>query len=86
MCDAHACVGRSQSHAIGQLVSHDHLLGRWRLTLELFGRVFCDDVGLEPGSVISELGGFPVRETKFRREMEKIRNQASRDITLEVSM
>ena len=67
-------------------MSHDHLLGRWRLTLELFGRVFCDDVGAEPGSVISELGGFPVKESKFRREMEKLRNTQQRDLTLDVSI
>ena len=60
------------------------LLGRWRHALDLFGRVFCDDVGAEPGSVISELGGFPVKESKFRREMEKIRNSQQRDLTLEV--
>ena len=69
---------------IGQLVSHDILLGRWRFALDLFGRVFCDDVGMESGSVISELGGFPVKESKFRREMEKIRNPQQRDLTLEV--
>lgn len=60
------------------------LLGRWRLSLDLFGRVFCDDVGAEPGSVISELGGFPVKEGRFRREMEKLRNSQQRDLTLEV--
>jgi E3 ubiquitin-protein ligase EDD1 len=64
------------------MISDDVLLGRWRLTLELFGRVFVDDVGLEPGSVISELGGFPVKESRFRREMEKIRNAQQRDLTL----
>lgn len=63
-------------------MSHDLLLGRWRLTLDLFGRVFMEDVGLEPGSVVSELGGFPVKEAKFRRDMEKLRNQQSRDLTL----
>lgn len=46
---------------IGNRVQHDILLGRWRLALELFGRVFVDDVGLEPSSVINELGGFPVK-------------------------
>lgn len=69
---------------LSNLVSHDVLLGRWRLALDLFGRVFCDDVGSEPGSVISELGGFPVKESKFRREMEKIRNSQQRDIILDV--
>ena len=74
----------SNPNAIGQLVSHDVLLGRWRLSLDLFGRVFCDDVGAEPGSVISELGGFPVKETRFRRDMEKLRNSQQRDLALEV--
>lgn len=69
---------------LSNLVSHDVLLGRWRLALDLFVRVFCDDVGSEPGSVISELGGFPVKESKFRREMEKIRNSQQRDIILDV--
>ncbi|XP_074657055.1 E3 ubiquitin-protein ligase UBR5-like [Tubulanus polymorphus] len=68
----------------GMFVSHDVLLGRWRLSLDLFGRVFCDDVGAEPGSVISELGGFPVKESRFRKEMEKLRNSQQRDLTLEV--
>lgn len=68
--------------SIGQLVSHDLLLGRWRLSLDLFGRVFMEDVGLEPGSVVSELGGFPVKEAKFRRDMEKLRNNQQRDLTL----
>lgn len=40
-----------------------------------------EDVGLEPGSVVSELGGFPVKEAKFRREMEKLRNQQNRDLS-----
>ncbi|CAG5118736.1 unnamed protein product, partial [Candidula unifasciata] len=70
--------------AMAQIVSHDMLLGRWRLSLDLFGRVFCDDVGAEPGSIISELGGFPVKEGRFRREMEKLRNSQQRDLTLEV--
>ena len=66
-------------------LSPDILLGRWRLTLDIFGRVFCNDVGLEPGSVISELGGFPVKESQFRHEMEKFRNSQQRDLTLEVT-
>lgn len=68
--------------SIGQSVSHDLLLGRWRLSLDLFGRVFMEDVGLEPGSIVSELGGFPVKEAKFRRDMEKLRNNQPRDLTL----
>ncbi|XP_045510523.1 E3 ubiquitin-protein ligase UBR5 isoform X7 [Colias croceus] len=68
--------------SLGASVSHDLLLGRWRLSLDLFGRVFTEDVGLEPGSVVSELGGFPVKEVKFRRDMEKLRNSQQRDLTL----
>ncbi|KAK4302521.1 hypothetical protein Pmani_025398 [Petrolisthes manimaculis] len=63
-------------------VTQDLLLGRWRLTLELFGQVFIDDVGAEPGSIIAQLGGFPVKEAKFRREMEKLRNFQQRDLNL----
>ncbi|XP_078331394.1 E3 ubiquitin-protein ligase UBR5-like isoform X2 [Crassostrea virginica] len=77
-------LGPVRMNPLSNLVSHDVLLGRWRLALDLFGRVFCDDVGAEPGSVISELGGFPVKESKFRREMEKIRNSQQRDIILDV--
>lgn len=67
---------------IGNVVQNDILLGRWRLTLELFGRVFVDDVGAEPGSIISELETFSLKEIKFRREMEKFRNSQQRDLTL----
>uniref|UniRef100_A0A9J8D3N1 E3 ubiquitin-protein ligase UBR5 n=1 Tax=Cyprinus carpio carpio TaxID=630221 RepID=A0A9J8D3N1_CYPCA len=69
---------------MGMVISHDMLLGRWRLSLELFGRVFMEDVGAEPGSILTELGGFEVKESKFRREMEKLRNLQSRDLALEV--
>lgn len=78
---SHTEVARTQP-TIGQSVSHDLLLGRWRLALDLFGRVFMEDVGLEPGSIVSELGGFPVKEAKFRRDMEKLRNNQQRDLTL----
>lgn len=60
----------------------DLLLSRWRLTLDLFGRVFMEDVGLEPGSIVYELRGFPVKEARFRRHMEKLRNAQQRDLTL----
>jgi len=69
-------------NGIGLGIAYDTLLGRYRLVLDLFGRVFVDDVGLEPGSIISELGGFPVKEAKFRREMEKLRNSKTVDLTL----
>lgn len=41
-----------------------------------------EDVGLEPGSIVSELRGFPVKEARFRRHMEKLRNAQQRDLTL----
>lgn len=41
-----------------------------------------EDVALEPGSIVSELGGFPVKEAKFRRDMEKLRNNQQKDLTL----
>lgn len=63
-------------------ISHNILLGRWKLSLDLFGRIFMEDVGLEVGSVVSELGGFSVKEAKFRRDMEKLRNSQQKDITL----
>lgn len=68
--------------SLGTNISHNILLGRWRLSLDLFGRVFIEDVGLEVGSVVSELGGFPVKEAKFRRDMEKLRTSQQKDITL----
>ena len=64
--------------------SANSLLGRWRLCVELFGRVFLEDVGSEPSSVLNELGRFDVKETKFRREMERLRNSTQRDLTIEV--
>ncbi|OQR77876.1 E3 ubiquitin-protein ligase UBR5-like [Tropilaelaps mercedesae] len=73
---------RSQRGQQGQGQPHDALLSRWHLTLELFGRVFVDDVGAEPGSIISELGGFPVKEARFRRDMEKLRGSQQRDLSL----
>lgn len=75
-------MGKSAAPSVCQLIPSDLLLGRWRLTLDLFGRVFIDDVGTEAGSVIAELGGFPVKEARFRREMERLRNMQQRDLTL----
>lgn len=45
------CWSRPHCSFMGMMISHDMLLGRWRLSLELFGRVFMEDVGAEPGSV-----------------------------------
>lgn len=64
------------------LPSWNFLLSRWKLSLDLFGRVFMDDVGMEHGSVLPELRGFPVKEMRFRRHMEKLRNGQQRDLVL----
>lgn len=56
---------------------HTALLSRWRLTVELFGREFLDDVGAEPGSILIELVGFPLKENRFRKEMERLRNDSA---------
>ena len=70
----------------GEAITYESLIGRWRQTVQMFGHIFCDDVGIEPGSIISELGGFPVKETKFRRDMEKLRNTQQRDLSIEVKI
>ena len=57
---------------------------RWRLCFELFGRVFLSSVGQENDSVLTELGGFELKESLFRRDMEKARNSATRDLSLDV--
>lgn len=72
----------SSGSGVSRSISSDLLLGRWRLTLDLFGRVFIDDVGTESGSIIAELGGFPVKEARFRRDMERLRNSQQRDLSL----
>ncbi|XP_076757311.1 E3 ubiquitin-protein ligase hyd isoform X2 [Xylocopa sonorina] len=78
----HETVDTNPVLSIGTNISHNILLGRWSLSLDLFARVFMEDVGLEAGSVVSELGGFSVKEAKFRRAMEKLKNAQQRDINL----
>ena len=58
-------------------------LSRWHLCLELFGRVFIDDVGTEPHSILSELGRYDVKEAKFKREMDKLRTSNQKDLYLD---
>ena len=53
------------------------------MCLELFGRLFLDDVGVEPHSVLNEIGRFDVKEAKFRRDMEKLRNNHQKDLYIE---
>ncbi|XP_075242846.1 E3 ubiquitin-protein ligase UBR5-like isoform X3 [Convolutriloba macropyga] len=64
--------------------NRDVLLGRWSHSLELFGRVFIDDVGAQPGSLLAEISSFDVREARFKKEMERIRNSQTRDLALDV--
>lgn len=64
-------------------IQHTALLARWRLSVELFGREFLDDVGAEPGSILTDLVGFPIKEIRFRKEMERLRSDsAPREISL----
>uniref|UniRef100_H2Y8X1 HECT domain-containing protein n=1 Tax=Ciona savignyi TaxID=51511 RepID=H2Y8X1_CIOSA len=66
------------------LVFSDVVLQRSRLTLELFSKVFLEDVGTEHKSILHELGGFEVRESNFRKLMEKLRAGQSIDLQLNV--
>lgn len=50
----------------GSAIQPADLLSRWHLTLEMFGRLFAEEVGAEPRSTILELGGFPVKESRFK--------------------
>jgi len=45
--------------------------------------VFIDDVGSEPHSILNEIGRFDVKESKFKREMEKLRTHHQKDLYLE---
>lgn len=81
-CHCHICLLRPTF--FGEAISYESVIGRWRQTVQMFGHIFCEDVGSEPGSIINELGGFPVKEIKFRRDMEKLRNSQQKDLTIEV--
>lgn len=61
------------------------LLSRWFLSLEHFGRYFDQDFISEPASYIHELGSFSTKETRFRKQMERLRCDFRKDLTLEVS-
>ncbi|OWA51736.1 E3 ubiquitin-protein ligase UBR5 [Hypsibius exemplaris] len=69
---------------LGAFITQDLVLGRWRQSLDLFSRVFADDVGAEPDSLIGDIAAFPVKEAKFRKEMERLRLPQSRDLILDV--
>jgi hypothetical protein len=51
--------------------------------MELFVKLFLDDVGNEPGSIISESSGFSAREQRFRHDMERLKNAHQKDIRFE---
>jgi E3 ubiquitin-protein ligase EDD1 len=63
--------------------SYEYLLARWRFSMELFVKLFLDDVGNEPGSIINESSGFSAREQRFRHDMERLKNAHQRDIRFE---
>ncbi|CAF0940743.1 unnamed protein product, partial [Didymodactylos carnosus] len=63
--------------------SYEYLMARWRYSLELFVKIFIDDVGAEPGSIIYESGGFQAREQRFRHDMERLKNLHQKDIRFE---
>ncbi|XP_066917257.1 E3 ubiquitin-protein ligase UBR5-like isoform X2 [Clytia hemisphaerica] len=69
------------THHLAQ--SPNSYLSRWHMSLELFGRVFMDDVGGEPHSVLNELGRYDVKEAKFKRDMEKLRTTHQKDLYLD---
>lgn len=63
--------------------SYEYLLARWRFSIELFVKLFLEDVGNEPGSIINESSGFSAREQRFRHDMERIKNAHQKDIRFE---
>lgn len=70
---SHKSLISSTQKYFGNMSLHYQFLSKWRLTLELFGRLFIDDVAIEPLSIIPDLTDFPIKESKFRREMERLR-------------
>ena len=75
-----SCVSSSSSPALSLVT----VATRWRLCVELFGRLFLDTVGQEDDSMLADLGGFELKEARFRRDMERHRNGATRDLSVEV--
>lgn len=59
-------------------------MSRWKVSLNIFGKLFSDDIGQEPGSSLAQFISFSVKAARFRKEMEKIRNSQGKDIVLEV--
>ena len=70
----------------GTKVEPDALLSRWRKTVELFARVFMDDVGSEEESVLRQLASFSLRQSKFQKEMEELRHNISHKTELSLNV
>uniref|UniRef100_A0A914X892 HECT domain-containing protein n=1 Tax=Plectus sambesii TaxID=2011161 RepID=A0A914X892_9BILA len=63
------------------------LMGRWKRSLTLLAKVFHEDLSSyvpSEQSVLAQMAGFIVRETKFRKEMERVRGSQSKDLVMEV--
>ena len=68
-----------------QKIGPDGLLNRWRKSVELFARVFMDDVGSEEGSILRQLASFTLRQQKFQKQMEALRQtQKQSELKIEV--
>lgn len=63
--------------------SYEYLLTRWRFSIELFVKLFLDDVSNEPGSILYESSGFSTREQRFRQDMERLKNMHQKDLRFE---
>jgi hypothetical protein len=74
---------KQSSHSLLLNGSYEYLLARWRFSIELFVKLFLEDVGNEPGSIISESSGFSAREQRFRHDMERLKNAHQKDIRFE---
>lgn len=63
--------------------SYEYLLTRWRFSIELFVKLFLDDVNNESGSILYESSGFSAREQRFRQDMERLKNMHQKDLRFE---
>ncbi|XP_055339569.1 E3 ubiquitin-protein ligase UBR5-like isoform X2 [Paramacrobiotus metropolitanus] len=74
----------ARKRVLSASITQDLLLGRWRQTLDTFSRVFAEDFSGESGSLIADIAAFPVKEAKFRKEMERLRGTQARDLIMDV--
>ncbi|CAG5105861.1 Oidioi.mRNA.OKI2018_I69.chr1.g2520.t1.cds [Oikopleura dioica] len=66
----------SESNGQDNHVEPDALLSRWKSCVEIFARVFMDDVGSEQDSVLRQLASFNLRQSKFQKQMEDLQKGA----------